>query len=298
MRTRLTTTAAFVACLSFTAQGLATRSAAAQGAGYFIPPAAAPQHAPAQPRTPRTARRLPVASAPLPPPIDQAADQPQQDEQGGQQQPLPPLPHPPVPNLAALPKANPPPPVIVGILSVPDVMRGSNADQIIQRIVGARKEKLRADVDRAQASWRTAYQQLQAEAPHMTPEQGHAKERALRARIESERRGLQERYRVIAEAGQVALNQIESTLLAVVKQVAESRGMNVVMHRAQVALNMPEFDITDQVTAQLNKLQPTVQIPAENVDPASLPKDWANNAVPPSIPATPAATPAAAPATH
>ena len=57
-------------------------------------------------------------------------------------------------------------------------------------------------------------------------------------------------------------------------QVAESRGMNLVLHRSQVALNVQEFDITDAVVIQLNKALPTVQIPPDNVDPATLPKDW------------------------
>ncbi len=30
--------------------------------------------------------------------------------------------------------------------------------------------------------------------------------------------------------------------------------MNLVLHRAQVALNMNEFDITDEVTKQLNQV--------------------------------------------
>ena len=187
---------------------------------------------------------------------------------------MPPLPQPPVPVLPALPKGLPPPTVMVGVLGVPDVMRQSNAAQIIQRIIGARKEKLRADVDRAQATWRSLEQQLQADAPKLTPDQGRARERVLRERVNADRKALQDRNRIISEAGQVALNQIESTLVAIIRQVSESRGMNVVLHRSQVALNMPEFDITDQVVAQLNKLMPTVQIPAENVDPATLPKDW------------------------
>jgi Skp family chaperone for outer membrane proteins len=295
MRIRLTHAASFAAAsLLILTQGLAPRPAAAQSSpGYFIPPQPS-AHAAAPQRAPRTARQVPVSAQPLPAPVAEP-DPGQQDDQSAQQQPLPPLPHPPVPNLAPLPKANPPPPVVIGVLSVPDVMHESNANQIIQRIVGARKEKLRVDVDRAQANWRTLYQQLQAEAPKMTPEQGHARERALRERIDTERRQLQERYRVIAEAGQTALNQVESTLLAVVKQVAESRGMNVVLHRGQVALNMPEFDITDQVAARLNELQPTVKIPGESIDPATLPKDWANDAVPASVPV---AAPAPAAATH
>ena len=44
--------------------------------------------------------------------------------------------------------------------------------------------------------------------------------------------------------------------------------MNLVLHRAQVALNINEFDITDQVAEQLNKVMPSVAIPAEGVSAA------------------------------
>ena len=278
-RTRLLAAAAIAALLTPPA---AIPPAQAQSSpGYFIPPTPAAPRAAAPARTPRTARPVPVAAAPLAPEPEQVPD-----EQAQQQQPLPPLPTPPVPTLPALLKVAPPPTVIVGVLGVPDVMRQSNAAQIIQRVIGARKEKLRVDVEHAQATWRSMEQSLQADAPKLSPEQGRARERALRERVNADRRALQDRNRIIAEAGQVALNQIESTLVAVIRQVAESHTMNVVLHRSQVALNIPEFDITDQVVAQLNKLMPTVQIPEDGIDPAKLPKDWGT---PPSLAA---ATPA------
>ncbi len=167
-----------------------------------------------------------------------------------------------------------PPTAAIGVLGVPDVMRASSAAQVTEKVIGARKEKLRQDVEHAQLIWREMEQQLQAEAPKLTPEQGRAKERALRDKVNSDRRALQDRNRIIQEAGQVALGQIERTLIAIIRQVADSRGMNLVLHRSQVALNVQEFDITDAVVLQLNRTLPTVQIPPENVDPATLPRDW------------------------
>ncbi len=167
-----------------------------------------------------------------------------------------------------------PPVAAIGVLGVPDVMRASSAAQVTEKVIGARKEKLRQDVERAQLTWREMEQQLQAEAPKLTPEQGRAKERALRDRVNADRSALQARNRIIQEAGQVALGQIERTLIAIIRQVADSRGMNLVLHRSQVALNVQEFDITDAVVLQLNRTLPTVQIPPENVDPATLPRDW------------------------
>jgi hypothetical protein len=59
-----------------------------------------------------------------------------------------------------------------------------------------------------------------------------------------------------------------------------------------VALNVSEFDITDQVTQQLNKILPAVTIPPDGVSPvaqAPIP--------PPIVPAAATApTPTAAPA--
>jgi Skp family chaperone for outer membrane proteins len=167
-----------------------------------------------------------------------------------------------------------PPMAVVGVLGVPDVMHLSNAAQIVQHVIGARKEALQAEVQRTQAQWQEMEQSLQADAAKLTRDQVLARERALRARVSTDRRALQNKNRIIQEAGQVGLGQIERTLIGIIRQVAESRGMNLVLHRSQVALNVQEFDITDAVAAQLNRALPTVQIPADGVDPATLPKDW------------------------
>jgi Skp family chaperone for outer membrane proteins len=237
--------------------------------GWFVPPTTTPAPTHSTPAAhPRTARPVPVQAAPLPEP------EPQADDQQAQQGPPPNLPKPPVPTLGPLPKAPPPPPLVLAVLGVPDVMQQSNAAQIIQRVIGARREKLRADVERAQATWREMEQSLQNDAPKLSPDQGRARERALRERVTNDRRVLQDRNRIIQEAGQVALGQIERTLSIIVQRVAEAHGINMVLHHSNVVLNLPAFDITEEVVAQLNKLLPTVQIPPENVDPAKLPADW------------------------
>jgi Skp family chaperone for outer membrane proteins len=167
-----------------------------------------------------------------------------------------------------------PPAGIMGVLGVPDIMRASSAAQAVDKVIGARKEKLQLEAQHAEASWREIQQSLQTDAGHMTRDQVLVRERSLQDRVRTDRRQLQERQRIIQEAAQVALGQIERTLIQIIRQVAESRGMNLVLHRSQVALNVQEFDITDAVVAQLNKALPTVQIPPDNVDPATLPKDW------------------------
>jgi hypothetical protein len=103
----------------------------------------------------------------------------------------------------------------------------------------------------------------------VSPEQARTREKELQDRFAESRRTFTDRNRIIQEQGQYALLQIQRTLSEVVQKVASSRGMNLVLQRAEVAVNIPEFDITPQVTEVLNKALPSVVLPAEGVSPVS-----------------------------
>jgi len=120
----------------------------------------------------------------------------------------------------------------------------------------------------------------------------------LQDRIADSRRKFTERNRIIQEAGQYTLAQIERTLRDVVQQVAISRGMNIILHGPQTALYLPEFDITPQVVAELNKVLPSVSIPPDGVSVLDLkPQAAAPGAHPAAAAASPAKTaPTPAPA--
>jgi Skp family chaperone for outer membrane proteins len=256
--------------------GLALLALPASAQDYFIPK----QNAPARPTGSPPARPTP-APAPTRQPASPMAP-PDQEAQAPIQAPMP-----PVPELPPLPRAPSPPAAVVGIIGVPEVMHAATAAQLVDRVIGERRDKLNEEVQKEQQVWRDMQQALTNQRGSLSPDQVRAKERELQDRITTAQRSFQARSRIIQEAAQYGLNQIQAQLIAVIRQVAESRGMNLIVHRAQVALNVSDFDITDEVTAQLNKLLPTVIIPPDGVSPN------AQAATPPA--ATPAATqPAAA----
>lgn len=269
-------------------------TAHAQQGGWFVPKGASqPADAPAarhraapQPQP----RPTPIAAAPL----DEGPDPQQQQPQGPQVQPI--LPLPPIPALSDLPKGAAPPAAVFGIISVPDVMRQSSAAQQVEKILGARRDKLNGDAQKEQASWRETQQQIQAAAKGQSQDQVQGKVHALQGRVQTAQKDFRNRNRVIQEAAQVAIGQIERELVQVIKQVSASHGMNFVLHREQVALNVPEFDITPQVVNQLNSTLPSVFIPADGVDPEVLAKSgtYPTTANPAPQPPAPAPTPVAA----
>lgn len=255
---------------------------------FFIPGQAKPAQGgqPAKSAKPvqRPAVAAPIQATPAPP-LAAAGDA----QDGG----VPPLnvQLPPPPELPPLPKGESPPVPVIGVMGVPEVMRASAAGQQVEKIIGERRAKLNEDAQKEQQVWREMQQALANERAKLTSDQVRAREKDLQERITTAQRQFRDRNRIIQEAAQYALAQIERTLIAVIRQVSDSRGMNLVLHRAQVALNVNQFDITDQVAEQLNKILPSVLIPPDGVSPSSLPADVRAQAV--ALPAAAAAAPPA-----
>ena len=241
------------------------------GSGWFVPKSQSAAPAPAGAGRHR-------AAAP-PPMLDPAADQGGAGQDQAQGQPpqgpqvAPVLPLPPIPALPDLPKGIAPPTSVVGVLSVQDVMRQSTAAQQVERILGARRDKLNQDAQKEQQSWRDLQQQiLNSKA---SPDQLQSRKLALQQRVVQAQRDFRSRNRILQESAQVSLGQVERELVQVIRQVASARGMNLVLHREQVALNINDFDITVQVANQLNSALNSVFIPGEGVDPEELAKSGA-----------------------
>jgi Skp family chaperone for outer membrane proteins len=229
------------------------QQAPAQTPDYFIP---GQSHHPAAPARPvaRPAAPAPGAEA-APAEAETSGVTPQQLQ----------VVLPPPPTVPPIPKGNLPPAAIIGVISVPDVMRGSTAYQAVDKELGTRRQKLNEDAQHEQTTLRDLGQTLANDRGKMSAEQIRGKERELQDRIADSRRKFAERNRIIQEAGQYALAQIERTLRDVVQQVAASRGMNLILHGPESALYLPEFDITPEVISELNKVLPSVTIPPDGV---------------------------------
>jgi Skp family chaperone for outer membrane proteins len=236
--------------------------------GWFVPSqssGAAPQRAPAAGHAVRHSVRLPdlgqpIPATPKPDPAAQAAAEAQANA--------------PIPTLPPLIHENPPPAPVIGVIGVPDVLQVSTAAQGVDKEIQRRRSALTAEAQKEQELWRRTQEALADPRAHFSPDELRAREMQLQSRIATDQLAFRNQEARIQAAAQVGLGQIERTLIAVIRQVATSRGMNLVLHRAQVALNMNDFDITDEVTKQLNQVLPSVSVPPDaafaNVTAASL----------------------------
>jgi Skp family chaperone for outer membrane proteins len=158
-----------------------------------------------------------------------------------------------------------PPAIVTGVLSIPDVMRIAVAAQEVDKVLGARRQKLTDDEQKEQQSLHDLDQQLANDRPKLSAEQVRVRERELQDRLNDSRRRFATRDRIIQDAGQFCLVQIQREMTAVVQLVAAERNMNFIVRREQVVLSTGDVDITAQVLDILNKVLPSVIIPPDGV---------------------------------
>ncbi len=269
-----------------------TASAQQSNSEWFVPNQQRPTATvprPTAPRAPTPGAAPSGAGVPIPSFAPDAGE----DQAAPQQQVQVQLP--PAPDIPALPKGAATPAAIVGILSVPDVLRISTAYQLGDKELGARRQKLNEDAQKEQAALRDLGQALANDRAKLSPEQIRNKERELQDRIAESRRKFGERNRIIQEAGQYVMAQIDRTLEQVAQVVAQSRGVNLVLNRAQILGTTADFDLTPQVAEVLNKVLPSVLIPPDGVSPVAMAAPQGAGAA--SSISVPTAVPSAAPMT-
>ncbi len=168
-------------------------------------------------------------------------------------------------------------------------MRISTAYQAAYKELNARGQKLNEDAQKEQAALRDLGQTFAAERAKLSPEQIRTKEKEIQERATDAQRRFGERNRIIQEAGQYVMMQINRTMEQVAQQVALSRGINLVLNRAQILGTTADFDLTPAVADVLNKALPSVIVPPDGISPMAM-------APPAPAPGTAPATGGAAPA--
>ncbi|SDB45108.1 OmpH family outer membrane protein [Belnapia rosea] len=197
------------------------------------------------------------------------------NQQGGQrpaqQQPRPaqqqrPAQQPQRPSTQApqpLPPGQQPPDAVIGIVDVPEIQRVSTAFNQVRDEIERRRQRLNDDLQREQNNWREQQQQLANQRASLPPDQLRERERTLQDRITDSQRIFRERSRAIEQAAQQALAEIEQALGGVIRQVAASRKVNLVLPRPLVIFNDPPFDLTEEVAQQFNRVLRSVTMPPE-----------------------------------
>jgi Skp family chaperone for outer membrane proteins len=225
--------------------------------------------------------------------------QPAQQQRPPQAQPAQQRPPQQAQRPAALPPGQQPPAAVIGIVDIPEVQRLSTAFNQVREEIERRRSRLNDDLQREQNGWREAQQALATQRANLGPDQVRQRERELQDRITDSQRIFRNRSQAIEQAAQQSLMQIEENLGNIVRQVAASRNVNIVLPRPLVIMNEPAFDLTEEVGQQFNRTLRQVAIAPESDGSAPPPPPPGSTVTPraqaPAPPGPPPAPPPAAP---
>lgn len=156
---------------------------------------------------------------------------------------------------------------VIGVLDLNQVMARGQAAQGLMSQRETYVERYQTEVAETEKELRDVDQDLMRQRATLEPDAFAERRRAFQERVNTFQTQVQSRRAKLEKAFSSAMNTIQSAVIRVTKDVAEKRGMNVILYRSQTFLFDPDLDITDAVLAAVDRQLPAVQMK----DPETLP---------------------------
>lgn len=148
----------------------------------------------------------------------------------------------------------------IGIVNTQKIMHESKAAQSVRTQLQAKKKEFQAALDAKE-------KQLLAEDQALAKQQGSVEKAAFeqkvkdfRAKAAAAQREVEQKRQQVDKALAGALENIQATVIGIVKEIAAEKKLNVVVSSAAVLYTDPALDITDEVLNRLNSKLPNVTV--------------------------------------
>ncbi len=151
-------------------------------------------------------------------------------------------------------------PLNVAILDVQSVFQNAAAVKSIQVAMRAYIEAYRAGTQREEEEIRAAQHELARKREILSGEQYEAERRKLEQRLLEAQARVQERKRGLDETQQQGMNAVQLALNNIVTEIANEKGITLILRKDQTVLNATALEITDEVLIRLNARLPEIEI--------------------------------------
>lgn len=155
---------------------------------------------------------------------------------------------------------------VLGVVDVDEIQQ----DALSAKAVRAQAAKFQQDFEQQrgneEAALRTTQQALQQEAKTLSQDVLAAKARAFDASVAEYRRRDLARRRAFEKSFNIAMGKVRDAMNEALRQVAVAHGVNVILPRGQVLLFDDKMNMTKEVIAQMDKLLPSTDFPAPQVE--------------------------------
>lgn len=151
-------------------------------------------------------------------------------------------------------------PLVVGTIDLQAILKRSKAGQSLEQALLAKSKAINADIGKTEKDLRAARQQLEQQRSSMPPADFQAKLGQLEKQFDVLRKTASAKRKELEMARNKGLEQISKSLDGVIRDIAQKRGLTLVINKSLVVLAAENWDITAEVQKGLDAKLPKVSI--------------------------------------
>lgn len=151
-------------------------------------------------------------------------------------------------------------PIVVGTLDVPTLLTQSKAGKSLAEMLQKKGKAINADISKKEQGLRAKRQQLEQQRSSMQAADYEAQLAQLEKDFNALRKDATAKRKEIEKAQNAGLEQIRKALDGVIRDVADKRGLTLIINRSAVVLGADDWDITNEVKKALDAKLPAVKL--------------------------------------
>lgn len=151
-------------------------------------------------------------------------------------------------------------PLAVGTLDIQVILTKSKAGQSLEKVLQDRSKAVNAEIGKTEQSLRAKAQKLEQSRSSLAPADFQAQRTQLNTEFEAFRKSANTKRKELVLAKNKGLDQIFKVLDGVIKEIAQKRGLTLIINKSLVVMAAEAWDITKEVQQGLDAKLPKVSI--------------------------------------
>lgn len=147
---------------------------------------------------------------------------------------------------------------VFAIIDVQKVLRDSTAVKALTRRTQEEREKYQGELRKKEETLRNASQELTRQRSILSAEAYASKRSELEQQVATLQREVQERKRGLDRAFGKGMAKVKSELAEIAKEIAEEKGLDMILSKAAIVIVKPAFEITNVTLKRLNERLPDI----------------------------------------
>ena len=152
---------------------------------------------------------------------------------------------------------------VLAIIDVQRVMRESTAVKSLSRDIEERKGRYQGELRKKEETLRKADRELTRQRSILSAEAYAQKRGELERKVATLQRAARKRKRGLDQLFAHGMGKVQNELAKIAKEIAEERGLDLILFKTTVVIVKPEFEITKEAVNRLNTRLPEVPLAQE-----------------------------------